>query len=79
MTAKTVTPEQAAAAYLERKAIRGSLAKWAEHCGFIPARHHRMLIEHLEKVASGEIMRLACSCRRAAPKAPTPLFCFRLG
>jgi predicted phage terminase large subunit-like protein len=54
-----LSQEKAAEAYLARKAIRASLAKWAEHCGFIPARHHRMLIEHLERVARGEIMRLA--------------------
>jgi len=38
--------------------IRGSLAVWAVHCGFEPARHHRLLIEKLEDVAAGKIRRL---------------------
>ena len=51
--------QAAADEVIRRRAIRASLVKWAEHCGFKPARHHRMLIEYLEKVARGEIMRLA--------------------
>jgi predicted phage terminase large subunit-like protein len=51
--------EKAASEILRRKQIRASLSKWAEHCGFVPARHHRLLIEHLEAVARGDIERLA--------------------
>jgi predicted phage terminase large subunit-like protein len=54
-----LSAEMAASEILRRKQIRTSLAKWAEHCGFLPARHHRLLIEHLEAVARGDIMRLA--------------------
>jgi len=54
-----LSAEKAAAEIIRRKQIRTSLAKWAEHCGYLPARHHRLLIEYLEKVARGEIMRLA--------------------
>ena len=41
------------------RAIRRSLTDWARHCGFEPALHHRLLIRNLERVASGEIDRLA--------------------
>jgi putative intracellular protease/amidase len=54
-----LSQERAAAEVMYRREVRGSLARWAEHCGFKPAAHHRMLIEHLEKVARGEIDRLA--------------------
>ena len=70
----------AAEAYLERKNIRGSLARWAEHCGFKPAGHHRMLIEYLEKVARGEIDAAGgVHAAGQSPKAPMPPFCFRPG
>ena len=54
-----LSAEKAASEILRRKQIRTSLAKWAEHNGFLPARHHRLLIEHLEAVQRGDIMRLA--------------------
>ena len=43
----------------KRKSIRRSLTDWCRLCGFEPARHHRLLIEKLEAVASGDIRRLA--------------------
>jgi hypothetical protein len=49
----------AAAELLRRREIRRSLAEWAEHCGYVPARHHRLLIRHLERISRGEIDRLA--------------------
>ena len=56
------------------------MAKWAEHCGFKPAAHHRMLIEYLEKVARGEIDRLAVFMPPGSAKSrPMPQFCFRRG
>src|SRR5215831_6721801 len=41
------------------RAIRRSLTEWARHCGFEPALHHSLLIRNLERIASGEIDRLA--------------------
>jgi predicted phage terminase large subunit-like protein len=43
----------------KRRSIRRSLTDWCRLCGFEPARHHRLLIEKLEAVASGHIQRLA--------------------
>lgn len=44
----------------ERKCreIRGSLTAWARHCGYEPAKHHRLLIQKLEALQRGEIDRL---------------------
>jgi hypothetical protein len=44
---------------ISRELIRRSLTEWCELCGFIPARHHRLIIDKLERVARGEIDRLA--------------------
>lgn len=47
---------------LEQKrqfAIRASLTKWCQSCGFEPALHHKLLIEELEAVARGENRLLA--------------------
>jgi predicted phage terminase large subunit-like protein len=44
---------------LLRNQLRGSLQKWCEYNGFRPARHHRLIIEKLEAVARGDIIRLA--------------------
>ena len=41
-----------------RRSIRRSLTDWSLHCGFVPAAHHRLLIEKLEAVARGEVDRL---------------------
>ena len=54
-----LSAEKAASEIIRRKQIRTSLTKWAEHNNYIPARHHRLLIEHLEAVARGDIDRLA--------------------
>lgn len=42
----------------KRRAIRGSLTEWSKACGFEPAPHHRLLIEHLEDLAHGRRRRL---------------------
>jgi len=49
----------AADALIQRREVREDLTKWCRLCGFEPAAHHRLLIDHLEKVAHGEIDRLA--------------------
>lgn len=51
--------ENAATEIIRRKQIRASFSKWCVHNGFKPARHHRLLIDHLEAVARGDILRLA--------------------
>jgi predicted phage terminase large subunit-like protein len=53
------TPEQAAAEYLRRKRLRGSLEMWCEANHYKPAKHHRLLISKLEALLRGEIERLA--------------------
>ena len=53
-----LSKEKAAAEIIRRKQIRTSLPKWCEHNGFTPARHHRLLNDHLEAVARGDILRL---------------------
>lgn len=41
-----------------RRNLRGSLTEWSRHCGFKPARHHRLLLDALEDIANGENDRL---------------------
>jgi predicted phage terminase large subunit-like protein len=53
------TVEQAAAEMWRRRRLRLSLTEWCLKNGFQPAAHHRMLIEHLEALARGDIERLA--------------------
>jgi predicted phage terminase large subunit-like protein len=54
-----ITAENAAEEILRRKAIRASFAEWCKSQGYIPARHHRLLIEKLEALCRGDILRLA--------------------
>lgn len=54
-----VSPQEAAKAILQRRSIRRNLAEWCRFCGYEPARHHLLLIDRLEKVARGEIVKLA--------------------
>ena len=49
----------AAEEYLLRRRVRTSLNAWAEHNGYQPAAHHRLINKKLEAVARGEIVRLA--------------------
>jgi hypothetical protein len=44
---------------LKRRRVRRSLLEWCRYCGYEPAPHHRLLIDRLERVARGEIKRLA--------------------
>jgi predicted phage terminase large subunit-like protein len=59
MTSPSVSPSTAAEILLRRRRIRRSLTEWCRHCGYEPAAHHRLLIDRLERVAGGEIKRLA--------------------
>ena len=49
---------RAAAELLARRKARRNLAEWARMCGYVPARHHLLLVQYLERVARGEIDRL---------------------
>ena len=44
---------------LDREMVRRSLTEWCRRCGYVPAKHHRLIINKLERVARGEIDRLA--------------------
>jgi predicted phage terminase large subunit-like protein len=50
-------------------AVRRSLIEWCRFCGFEPAAHHRLLIDRLEKLARGEIQRLAIFMPPGAAKS----------
>lgn len=54
-----LSAEDAASEIIRRKQIRSRLQLWCEAQGYIPAKHHRLLIEKLEAVARGDIIRLA--------------------
>src|ERR1700704_6661510 len=54
-----VSPALVAEMLLKRRRVRRSLIEWCRHCGFEPAAHHKLLIDRLERVARGEIKRLA--------------------
>lgn len=54
-----LTREDAASEIIRRKQLRASLTSWCESQGYVPARHHRLLIEKLEQVSAGTINRLA--------------------
>ena len=54
-----ITPDQAAAEILRRDRLRKSLEEWCKENSFIPAKHHKLLIRHLEDLAWGKISRLA--------------------
>jgi predicted phage terminase large subunit-like protein len=43
---------------LQGTLVRRSLTEWCRFCGFEPALHHRLLIDQLERVATGEVDRL---------------------
>ena len=38
----------AAAELIKRRRVRSSLAQWAEHKGFEPAKHHLLIINEIE-------------------------------
>jgi predicted phage terminase large subunit-like protein len=54
-----ISPAQLARILLKRRRVRRSFLEWCRHCGFKPATHHRLLIDRLERLARGEIKRLA--------------------
>lgn len=54
-----ITAGDAASEILRRKEVRSSLLEWCKYQNYLPAKHHRLLIEKLEAVARGDIPRLA--------------------
>lgn len=54
-----ITADVAATEIIRRKHIRSNLSEWCKSQGFVPARHHRLLIEKLEALCRGDIVRLA--------------------
>ena len=43
---------------LSRREVRRDMNKWAEHCGFVPAKHHKLLNEKLMAAARREVRKL---------------------
>src|ERR1700730_5263052 len=69
--ASEISPAMAAELLLKRRRIRRSLIEWSRYCGYAPAPHHRLLIDRLERVARGEIKRLAVFMPPGSANAPT--------
>jgi predicted phage terminase large subunit-like protein len=55
-----ISPSEAAIELLKRIEAKESFQKFIEYLnlGFLPARHHQLLIDHLERLERGEIRRL---------------------
>ena len=53
----------------KRRSIRRRLTEWCRYAGYEPARHHRLLIDALEKITRGEIDRLAVFMPPGAAKS----------
>lgn len=64
-----LSPSVAAKELLKRRSIRRSLTEWCRYCGFEPAAHHKLLIEKLEQVSTGDIDRLAVFMPPGAAKS----------
>jgi predicted phage terminase large subunit-like protein len=59
----------AAQEYWRRRQLRRSLVNFARECGFEPAPHHKLIIDHLEKVARGEVDRLIITAPPGSAKS----------
>src|SRR3954468_9589039 len=59
MRSSPISPQAAAQALLRRRLVRRSLTEWCRFAGYEPAAHHKLLLAALERVARGEIPRLA--------------------
>ena len=44
---------------LDRRQIRRDLESWARYCGYVPAPHHRLVLNALERVSAGTLPRVA--------------------
>src|SRR5262245_16369325 len=72
----SLSPSDAAGALLRRREARRSLVAWCRRCGFEPARHHRLLLEALERVARGELDRLAVFMPPGSAKRTYASICY---
>jgi predicted phage terminase large subunit-like protein len=64
-----ISRSEAAKELLSRRSIRRNLIDWCRYCGFEPARHHRLLIDKLERVTTGNLDRLAIFMPPGAAKS----------
>ncbi len=59
----------------QRRKIRSDLVAWCRHAGREPAKHHRLMLQHLADVAAGKTDRLAlCLSPGAGKSVYTQLF-----
>ena len=59
----------------QRRKIRGDLVEWCRYAGREPAKHHRLILQHLADVATGKTDRLAlCLPPGAGKSVYTQLF-----
>jgi len=60
MSETTATPQQLLEELLRRKQAKDSLVGYIAYLdlGFVPAAHHRLIIDHLEAVERGECRKL---------------------
>jgi predicted phage terminase large subunit-like protein len=52
-------PRRAAEIVLRRRRIQGDLVEWCREIGMEPSRHHRLIIQALERVAQKQLRRVA--------------------
>jgi predicted phage terminase large subunit-like protein len=64
-----VDRKAAAEELLRRQKIRGSMVEFARACNYEPAPHHCYIIQHLEKVAAGELRRLLIAAPPGSAKS----------
>jgi hypothetical protein len=53
----------------QRRRIRSDLVEWCRYAGYEPAKHHRLILQHLTDVAAGMIARLAVTLSPGAGKS----------
>jgi hypothetical protein len=53
----------------QRRRIRSDLVEWCRYAGYEPAKHHRLILQHLTDVAAGKIARLAVTLSPGAGKS----------
>src|SRR6266704_5293 len=59
LASSVMKPNDAALELIHRRTVRKNLTEWCKTCGYIPAAHHRLLIDPLEAIERGELERLA--------------------
>ena len=78
-----ISPQEAAIELLKRRAAKKSLASFIEYTHALgdhtPAKHHKLLIDHLEAVERGEINKLMVWMPPGSANQHTPVSCSLLG